>query len=108
VSVSYTEHRGDRAARNSRNQAVYVVATDRKGERQCFRIGVPTELSNAHDRWDRIDSARRMGKARVRFNRRWYSVDQVEVRAVDRHGRGLGSLRHGLAFTVPCAALKVG
>jgi hypothetical protein len=34
-------------------------------------------------------------------------VTSFEVRAVDEHGRGLGSLRHGLAFPVPYRACRI-
>lgn len=91
--------------------AVYAVtaARDKAGRHVTFRIGLPTDWNTAQSRWDRLDTARRAGrKVRVRWMRRRYRVLWLEVRAVDYHGRGLGSERHRDAFTVPYRAVRYG
>lgn len=87
--------------------AVYATTVDRRGERQTFRVGQPVKWDTAIARWTRLDSARLGGKKpAVRANRRQYRVEFYEVRAVDRHGRGLGSERHGIAHPVPYRTVK--
>jgi hypothetical protein len=71
----------------------------------CFRVGQPTTLENAHERWDRLFPAPRRA-ARVRHARRWYRIEFYEVRECDRHGRGLGSERHATAIPVPYVAAQ--
>lgn len=71
-----------------------------------FRIGRPVSWDAAVARWYRLDDTRREGiPHRVRHERRWYSVESFEVRAVDRHGVGLGSERHARAIHIPYIAL---
>lgn len=99
--------------------AVYATCTTAAGERVTFRVGQPTTWERAQARWDRLDVWRwsrvvglrrrssplpRARGLRVRWMRRWYVADFVEVRAVDRHGRGLGSERHAHALVVPYRA----
>lgn len=87
--------------------AVYATCIDRRGERLTFRVGLPVEWNTAIARWYRLDNWRtgregaRLRELLVRWSRRQYRVLHFEVRAVDRHGRGLGSDRHALAFPVP-------
>lgn len=87
--------------------AVYANCIDAAGETLTLRIGLPIEWDFAINRWYRLDDRLRgyngkpSRRIRVRYNRRWYTVDSLEVRSVDRHGRGLGSERHELAFPVP-------
>jgi hypothetical protein len=71
-----------------------------------FRVGQPTDWSTAQDRWLRLDNFRVAGRARIHYMRRSYPVASFEVRATDRHGRGLGSDRHARAITVPYRSHK--
>lgn len=97
--------------------AVFATCTDKAGEHATFRVGQAVDWHRAQDRWSRLypllvtarDYLGRaakvsIGHGRVRYNRRWYYVDFMEVRAVDRHGRGLGSERHERAIPVPYLA----
>lgn len=88
--------------------AAYVTAEDFLGDRVTFRAGLPTDWDTAQRRWLRLDDARRRRGLIVRWQGRIYAAHAVEVRAVDRHGRGLGSERHGQAFTVPCRSFRIG
>lgn len=93
--------------------AVYAVAhvgRDRRGlgrgQTVAFRVGQPVDREAAQKRWTRLDDRRRAGRRPfVRWSRRKYVVAFFEVRAVDYHGRGLGSQRHSDAFPVPYRAL---
>lgn len=88
--------------------AVYAIAADHTGEEEAFRIGQPTDWDSAQSRWLRLDDRRRAGRAiRIRHARRLYTVRFFEVRSVDRHGRGLGSARHGRAFPVPYRSARL-
>lgn len=88
--------------------ALYATARDSAGEREHFRIGQPTDFLTAQRRWLRLDDRRLLNRRPVvRANRRQYVVEFFEVRAVDRHGRGLGSERHTLAHPVPFRAAKI-
>lgn len=71
-----------------------------------FRIGQPTDWHGAQDRWVRLTNGR---SRRLRHARRWYPLPRVrfEVRATDRHGRGLGAERHERAIPVPYRAVRV-
>lgn len=92
--------------------AVYATC-EIAGEKITFRIGQPTDWRRAQARWERLypisaTSRNVLGRVtlailrgRVRHARRWYRVSFMEVRAVDRHGRGLGSERHERAIPVP-------
>jgi len=72
-----------------------------------FRVGSPVSWSRAVARWYRLDDARREGRTfRVRHERRFYAVGSFEVRAVNRHGVGLGSDRHGRAIPVPYIRIR--
>lgn len=87
--------------------AVYAVCHAYNGERLTFRIGLPIDWHRAQSRWNRLDLWRREGRAlTVRFARRRYRVDFLEVRAVDFHGRGIGGDRHALAFPIPYKELS--
>lgn len=87
--------------------AVYATCIDHRGERLTFRVGLPVAWDLAIARWYRLDNWRtgfggaRQRRLLVRWARRQYRVLHFEVRSVDRHGRGLGSDRHALAFPVP-------
>jgi hypothetical protein len=70
-----------------------------------FRIGQPVDWDSAIRRWTRLDDKR--GRAQVRNLRRKHRVRSFEVRAVDVHGRGLGSERHASAIVLPYRALRV-
>jgi hypothetical protein len=86
--------------------AVYATCTSKHGT-ITFRVGLPVAWAAAQARWERLDARRRAGASvRVRWARRWYRAMFLEVRAVDRHGRGLGSDRHSLAFPVPYRYLQ--
>jgi hypothetical protein len=93
--------------------AVYVICETRHGT-LSFRVGQPVSWDRAQARWqriaDRLDGFNGQAKRRitVRHDGRRYCVRSmcVEVRAVDAHGRGLGSERHTLAFPVPYRALS--
>lgn len=87
--------------------AVYANCRDLAGERATFRVGQPVGWGAAQDRWLRLDDGRRANRCQVvGANRRRYLVESYEVRAVDRHGRGLGSKRHGSAIPVPYRSLS--
>lgn len=88
--------------------AVYVTAEDFLGQREAFRVGLPTDWDTAQRRWLRLDDNRRGRGLTVRWQGRRYVAVAVEVRSVDRHGRGLGSHRHATAFTVPYRTVRVG
>lgn len=89
------------------HHAVYATCHTKKHGDICFRIGQPVDWQAAQARCSRLDRRGRAGaKVRVRWARRWYRVAFLEVRAVDYHGRGLGSLRHGLAFPVPYRSIQ--
>lgn len=82
-------------------------------EAGTFRIGLPTTLNNAMDRWQRADDRLNgfNGHARRACNvlgfASSYPVRFFEVRAIDpRTGKGLGSLRHDVAVPVPFRALR--
>lgn len=103
----------------STKHALYATAIDRNGERQTFRVGQPADLNTISARHLRLDDRHyNSGRAHIiTANRRQYIVEGagkqtrawtgLEVRAVDRHGRGLGSERHALAFPVPYRACRV-
>lgn len=111
-----------RATTRKADSAVYATARDHKGQHITFRIGQPVSLGAAHDRWERLDSrlssfahnergeyrqgAVKRRPVRVRYDGRMFNVEHLEVRAVDDHGRGLGSDRHTLAFPVPYRAVR--
>jgi hypothetical protein len=88
--------------------AVYATTT----QGVTFRVGQPTTWQQAQDRWTRL--ANRAGgfggqpkrRVRVRHDGRLYVAEHFEVRAVDRHGRGLGAERHALAMIAPYRAVK--
>lgn len=91
--------------------AVYAItsARDKLGNRVTFQIGQAVDWQTAQARQYRLDSARRAGRAiRVRWMRRRYRVEWLEVRAIDYHGRGLGSERHRDAFQVPYRNVRYG
>lgn len=101
------------------NHALYATAVDSTGERQTFRIGKPADLSTITKRHERVDGRQYQQKRfqTIAANRRLYTVEPfgkarhawtgLEIRAVDRHGRGLGSERHAVAHPVPYRALRV-
>lgn len=62
----------------------------------CFRVGLPTTLSNAHARHERFDQAHYYGRVRfgVQVASATLEVAWWEVREVDERGRGIGSERH--------------
>lgn len=72
-----------------------------------FRIGQPTTWDGAQARWSRF--ALNARAIRLRHSRRWYALPlmRLEVRATDKHGRGLGSDRHERAIPVPYRALRL-
>lgn len=73
-----------------------------------FRVGNPAVWDVAIARWYRLDDLRRLGRAiRIRHARRWYRVESFEVRAVDRHGRGIGSDRHARAIPVVYGSVRL-
>lgn len=83
-----------------------VYATCRiAGETVTFRIGQPTDWARAQARWERL-YPKPMILGRIRHARRWYRAAFLEVRATDRHGRGLGSERHERAIPLPYRAFK--
>lgn len=91
------------------NRHAVFVTTDRG---VTFRVGQPLPTySDALDRWDRLDrhTADYSGDGRgyVKHQRRKYRARFAEVRAVDDHGRGLGSERHATAIHVPCRLFRV-
>lgn len=83
------------------NEKHAVYATARRGaDIVTFRVGQPVAWNVAMDRWYRLDDRRVSGRRPVvKANRRKYEVETFEVRAVDAHGRGLGSKRHETALT---------
>lgn len=88
--------------------ALFAVTTDGN----AFRVGLPTTWGNAQERWSR--AADRLGGFNGHNARTCtvlgfaasYPVHFFEVRAVNKAGRGLGSLRHEYAVTVPYRALR--
>src|SRR3954467_13475206 len=93
--------------------ALYITSPD-KAHTATFRAAQPTSWNNAIDQYTTTlvaqDSAhaRRRPMPSVRHMRRSYPVAFAEVRATDRHGRGLGSERHATAIPVPFTALSRG
>lgn len=88
--------------------AVYANCEDYQGRRVTFRVGQPASWDAAQARWRRLDYRRLFKRAPVvRHARRRYTVQSLEVRAVDPHGRGLGSERHGSALLVPYRAVAL-
>lgn len=82
--------------------AVYAICKQPNGGTVSFRVGLAVDWNTAQARWQRLDNRRIAGRRPiVKANRRQYVVDFYEVRAVDRHGRGLGAERHATALTVP-------
>lgn len=87
--------------------AVYANCRDARGERLTFRVGQPTDWPTAQDRWLRLDDRRRalvrqaLVRQAIRWARRRYTVENFEVRTVNRHGQGLGAERHAAAIPVP-------
>lgn len=96
--------------------ALYATCETNDGTRTItFRVGQPVRSwDRALARFDRLWAAGGIYRgqlnprvtARVRYHRRWYVVRFMEVRATDRHGRGLGSQRHGQAIPVPYRAAQ--
>jgi hypothetical protein len=83
------------------NHANYVTCDLPEGGTITFRVGQPTDWNTAINRHNRIDE---FGKRfRIRYMRRSYTPRFCEVRATDKHGRGLGSERHAQAVNVPFA-----
>jgi hypothetical protein len=87
-----------------------TVETNDGTQTLTFRVGQPVKsFSHALDRFGRLWAAgaidrgqsKPLAQARVRYGRRWYRVRFMEVRATDRHGRGLGAERHAAAIPVP-------
>jgi hypothetical protein len=89
---------------HSELHAVFATCMDYTGERLTFRVGQPVDWFTAQNRWERLDGARALRRA-IRWARRRYAVQHFEVRAVNRHGQGLGSDRHATAIPVPYRAL---
>lgn len=92
--------------------AVYVITDNTKtGEHIAFRVGQPTTWDKATARNDRL-FARRAGigmpkrPVKVKHDGRTYTARWFEVRAVDKHGRGLGSERHATAIIAPYRAVR--
>jgi hypothetical protein len=84
-----------------------------------FRVGQPIPGASGYARalarfarlWEAgmIDHGQRRRPAvrtRIRYRRRWYRVRFMEVRATDRHGRGLGRDDHAAAIPVPYRAAQ--
>lgn len=96
---------------HSELHAVFAIARDYAGERIAFRVGLPADWHTAQNRWERLANrlAARRRKAThpaIRWSRRRYRIDFYEVRAVNRHGQGLGSERHATALPVPYLAVR--
>lgn len=93
--------------------ALYITSRV-KGDTVTFRVGQPTTWNNAIDQYTTTLVAQDSARARrrpmpsVRHMRRSYPIMFAEVRATDRHGRGLGSERHATAIPVPFTALSRG
>lgn len=87
--------------RSPERHAVYAVTT----AGVTFRVGLPVDWHTAQARWLRLDDRRRAGRVRVRHMRRWYTVQALEVRSADKHGRSLAHTeRHATALPVPYRA----
>lgn len=72
-----------------------------------FRVGQPTTDARAYARWERLSpTADPAAQRAIRHERRLYRPAFYEVRAVDKHGRGLGSERHATALAVPYRAVS--
>ena len=108
-------HESDRFIQPHGRAVFATVETNDASRTLTFRIGQPVKSTNvAMARWERlwsagaIDSGQRnpLATARVRYRRRWYRVRFMEVRDVDRHGRGLGREDHGAAVPVPYRAVQ--
>lgn len=92
--------------------ALYVTCDTKHGS-LTFRVGQPTDVHTAHNRWQRIaDRAQGFNVPQrmvtVKHDGRSYPIRPVmcEVRSTDKHGRGLGADRHTLAFPVPFRNLR--
>jgi hypothetical protein len=86
--------------------AVFAIANDSTGSEVCFRVGLPTDWHTAVARHTRLRWEDRKPRA-IRYARRTYRIRDYEVRATDRHGRGLGSDRHARAIPVPFRVARV-
>lgn len=95
--------------------ALFATAQMPDGETITFRVGQPARsYPTALARWTRlwaagaIDHGQRnpLARARVRYARRWYRVMFMEVRATDKHGRGLGRPDHLHCIPVPFRAAQ--
>lgn len=80
--------------------------------RATFRVGQPTDLTTAGNRWYRLDN-RRTGwegvpkrPVFVQYGLVQWPVHSLEVRAVDSDGTGLGSERHARAIRLPYRAVR--
>lgn len=76
--------------------AVFAICADGVS----FRLGQPADWHTAVTRQTRLRWEDPRARA-IRHEHRRYLIRDYEVRAVDRHGRGLGSERHARAIPVP-------
>ncbi len=82
--------------------ANYLTCDLPEGGTITFRAGQPTDLVTAINRhYERLDKSGVV----IRYMRRQYRVRFAEVRATDKHGRGLGSERHSQAIAIPYKAV---
>lgn len=97
--------------RTDRHAVYAITGSPDPTERVAFRVGQPTDWNTAQARYERLYSRQRgLGqparKVRVRHDGRIYSATTFEVRAVDKHGKGLGSARHATAIIAPYRAVR--
>lgn len=97
---------------HNNRHAVYAITDNVKyGEHIAFRIGQPVNWNSAVSRYDRL-YCRHQGincpsrPVKVKHDGRVYRVQTFDVRAVDRHGRGLDSERHATAIVAPYRAVR--
>ena len=88
---------------NNDNHGVFVTCNLPEGGDITFRVGQPVSLFTADDRYERLYQMR--NHFRIHYMRRSYTPRFIEIRSTDKHGRGIGSERHGKAIAVPYAAV---
>lgn len=92
----------------TQKSAVYATCRDYLDRQFTVQVGRITDWNTAQSRWLRLDDRRRAGRRQtIIHNRRQYVPEFFEVRAVDEHGVGLGSIRHARALPVPYRAIRL-
>ena len=89
------------------DQAVFaVIRNDQRdrsvaGNSMTIRLGQPTDIDTAWQRWDRLDQKRRAKGLKVVLDGKVREVAFLEMRTVDQFVRGLGRPDHFNALRMP-------